>query len=258
MRLIFATIATLAVIAVGVLFATTLEDKARQPQGASVNPVSVNPAQSVANPSANLPTNQAQGTAQSVNPNSINPNANPQGVANPPANQNANPQGVVGNPILEGLNLPQEQGISPTQQEKPRPSDPDERLKEDIVNFEREKYFPNANNVDDPFIYVYEQSEDEVAQISKLEQAVLTLKSIMIAPDSKSHRIKRYKAHINNQWVEECKVKGKECDIVEGWEVIKITKRGVKLRVTRYNLNRELELASGKVSIKNKKETNHK
>lgn len=236
MRLIFASIVALATFA-GVLFATTLEgDNARQSQGASVNPVanSVNPAQGT----ANAPVNPSA--------NSINPSANPQGI-----------QGA--NQILDGLNLPQGQGISPMpREEKPRPSDPDERLKEDIVSFEREKYFQNADNVDDPFIYIYEQSEDEVAQIAQLEQAVLTLKSIMIAPDSKNHRIKRYKAHINNQWVEECRVKGKECDIIEGWEVIKITARGVKLRVTRYNLSRELELASGKVSIKNKRETNHK
>lgn len=241
MRLIFAIIAALAGIA-GVLFATTLDgDGAKHSQGASVNPVtnSVNQTQGTANQSMS-PVNP------STNPNSINPSVNPQGA-----------QGA--NQILDGLNLPQGQGIIPIpKEEKPRSSDPDERLKEDIVSFEREKYFQNTENVDDPFIYIYEQSEDEVAQRAQLEQAVLTLKSIMIAPDSKNHRIKRYKAHINNQWVEECKVKGRECDIIEGWEVVKITAKGVKLRVSRYNMNRELQLTNNKVSIKNKKETNHK
>lgn len=140
---------------------------------------------------------------------------------------------------------------------KPRPSDPDERLKEDIINFEREQYFQNNDKIDDPFIYVYQQTEDEIAIRAQLEQAVLTLKSIIVAPDS-NNRVKRYKAHINNQWVEECRGTGKnrKCDLVEGWEVTGITKDTVKLRVTRYNMNRDLNLMSRK--FKMKKEVNYK
>lgn len=120
------------------------------------------------------------------------------------------------------------------------------------MNFEREQYFQNNASVDDPFIYVYPQTEDEVAMRNQLEQAVLTLKSIIIAPDSNNGKIKRYKAHINNKWVEECRMvkRSRECDLVEGWEVASITEDSVKLRVTRYNMKRDLQLMNKKVTIK--------
>ena len=119
------------------------------------------------------------------------------------------------------------------------------------MNFEREQYFQNNASVDDPFIYVYPQTEDEMKVREQLEQAVLTLKSIIIAPDSNG-KIKRYKAHINNKWVEECRMvrRSRECDLVEGWEVASITEDSVKLRVTRYNMKRDLQLMNKKVTIK--------
>lgn len=235
---------------------------------------SIAPSQDNANPSANQGANQAnQATNQSAN--------QPQNNANPPANQGANPNSANqanqnanavnpnpnnANPNANNANQvanqspnqanqptpPQAQTPKAQKEQKPRPSDPDERLKEDIVSFEREKHIQDSANIDDPFIYVYQQTEDELARRTQLEQAVLTLKSIIIAPDSNNNRIKRYKAHINNQWVEECKVVGKsrQCDSIEGWEVARITEDGVKLRVTRYNMKRDLQLMSKKVTIK--------
>lgn len=195
-------------------------------------------------------------TNQGVNPNTTNPSANQNANAvNPSPNpNNANQSNQVANQSANQPTPQQAQTPAPKAQkeQKPRPSDPDERLKEDIVNFEREKHIQNSANIDDPFIYVYQQTEDEVARRAQLEQAVLTLKSIIVAPDSNNNRIKRYKAHINNQWVEECKVVGrnKQCDSIEGWEVASITEDSVKLRVTRYNMKRDLQLMSKKVTIK--------
>lgn len=195
-------------------------------------------------------------TNQGVNPNTTNLSANQNANAvNPSPNpNNANQSNQVANQSANQPTPPQAQTPAPKVQkeQKPRPSDPDERLKEDIVNFEREKHIQNSANIDDPFIYVYQQTEDEVARRAQLEQAVLTLKSIIVAPDSNNNRIKRYKAHINNQWVEECKVVGrnKQCDSIEGWEVASITEDSVKLRVTRYNMKRDLQLMSKKVTIK--------
>ena len=210
-----------------------------------------------ANPSANQPVNPAQNP--SANQPSANQNANQSAnpsIANQPQNatnqNNANatqPQPAQTTPQAQ---QPQPAQPKPQKVAKPRPSDPDERLKEDIVNFEREQYFQNNASVDDPFIYVYPQTEDEVAMRAQLEQAVLTLKSIIIAPDSKNDKIKRYKAHINNKWVEECRMvkRSRECDLVEGWEVASITEDSVKLRVTRYNMKRDLQLMNKKVTIK--------
>lgn len=226
---------------------------------------SIAPSQDNANPSANQSANQANQANQSAN--------QPQNNANPPANQNsanqsnqnanavnpsqnpnnANPNAnQVANQSANQANQPTPPQAQTPKAQKPRPSDPDERLKEDIVSFEREKHIQNSANIDDPFIYVYQQTEDELARRTQLEQAVLTLKSIIIAPDSNNNRIKRYKAHINNQWVEECKVVGKsrQCDSIEGWEVARITEDSVKLRVTRYNMKRDLQLMSKKVTIK--------
>ena len=227
---------------VSVAFGADLDISDNTTANVSANP-SPNPSANDANQTANQANqaNQANvATNPSANQNSTNPNA-----TNPNANPSANP--VANKPQT----APQAKPVAPKEQ-KPRPSDPDERLKEDIVNFEREKHIQNSANIDDPFIYVYQQTEDEVARRAQLEQAVLTLKSIIVAPDSNNNRIKRYKAHINNQWVEECKVVGrnKQCDSIEGWEVASITEDSVKLRVTRYNMKRDLQLMSKKVTIK--------
>lgn len=219
---------------VSVAFGADLDISDNTTANVSANP-SPNPSANNANQTANQANQANVATNPSANPNATNPNANPS------PNQMANkPQ-----------TAPQAKPVAPKEQ-KPRPSDPDERLKEDIVNFEREKHIQNSANIDDPFIYVYQQTEDEVARRAQLEQAVLTLKSIIVAPDSNNNRIKRYKAHINNQWVEECKVVGrnKQCDSIEGWEVASITEDSVKLRVTRYNMKRDLQLMSKKVTIK--------
>ena len=209
-----------------------------------------NQANQATNPSANQPNannvaNQANQTQNATNANNAQNNANVAQPQQPQQAQVAQPQAQV--PQTAPAQQPKPQKVA-----KPRPSDPDERLKEDIVNFEREQYFQNNANVDDPFIYVYPQTEDEVAMRNQLEQAVLTLKSIIIAPDSNNGKIKRYKAHINNKWVEECRMvkRSRECDLVEGWEVASITEDSVKLRVTRYNMKRDLQLMNKKVTIK--------
>ena len=223
-----------------------------------------NQANQATNQSANQPVNPAQNPNANQNANQsanqpVNPAQNPS-VANQPQNatnqNNAQNNANATQPQVPQT-TPQAQQPQPAQPKpqkvaKPRPSDPDERLKEDIVNFEREQYFQNNANVDDPFIYVYPQTEDEVAMRNQLEQAVLTLKSIIIAPDSNNGKIKRYKAHINNKWVEECRMvkRSRECDLVEGWEVASITEDSVKLRVTRYNMKRDLQLMNKKVTIK--------
>ena len=192
-----------------------------------------NPNNAISNAKANQTTNQAVNPAQNPSENQTN------------QSQSTSETNQAQNQTNQTQSTPQEVA-------KPRPSDPDERLKEDIVSFEREQYFQDNANIDDPFIYVYQQTEDEVAIRAQLEQAVLTLKSIIIAPDSNNSRIKRYKAHINNQWVEECRVarKSKECDSVEGWEVVSINEDSVKLRVARYNMKRDLQLMNKKVTIK--------
>ncbi len=207
-----------------------------------------NPNNAISNAKANQTTNQAVNPAQNPSENQTN------------QSQSTSETNQAQNQTNQTQSTPQEQQPQPKQTTKPkpqkvakpRPSDPDERLKEDIVSFEREQYFQDNANIDDPFIYVYQQTEDEVAIRAQLEQAVLTLKSIIIAPDSNNSRIKRYKAHINNQWVEECRVarKSKECDSVEGWEVVSINEDSVKLRVARYNMKRDLQLMNKKVTIK--------
>lgn len=245
------------------LFAANLDiSDSIAPSQDNANP-SANQANQTTNQSANQPQNNANLPAnQGANPNSanqsnqnanaVNPNTNPNpNNANPNANQVAN-QSTANQSTANQTNQPTPPQAQTPKAQKPRPSDPDERLKEDIVSFEREKHIQDSANIDDPFIYVYQQTEDELARRTQLEQAVLTLKSIIIAPDSNNNRIKRYKAHINNQWVEECKVVGKsrQCDSIEGWEVARITEDSVKLRVTRYNMKRDLQLMSKKVTIK--------
>lgn len=140
------------------------------------------------------------------------------------------------------------------------PADPDIKLKDDIVGFEREKHFQNDAKIDDPFIYVYPQTEDEVARRVELEQIVLTfkLRSIIVSPDS-TNGMKRYKAHINNKWVEECRLVNKktECDDIDGWKVVSINADKVTLKVDSYNLKKDLSLVSNKVAIE-KKEVNYR
>lgn len=239
------------------LFAANLDiSDSIAPSQDNANP-SANQANQATNQSANQPQNNANPPAnQGANPNSANQSNQSANAINPSQNTN-NANQVANQSTANQANQPtppQAQTPAPKAQkeQKPRPSDPDERLKEDIVSFEREKHIQDSANIDDPFIYVYQQTEDELARRTQLEQAVLTLKSIIIAPDSNNNRIKRYKAHINNQWVEECKVVGKsrQCDSIEGWEVARITEDSVKLRVTRYNMKRDLQLMSKKVTIK--------
>lgn len=196
-------------------------------------------------PKGILEVGQDSTTNQSAIP-STNP-SNPSNLSNQGAIPSAN--------NADTANNTQNQAQTNTNQKSailPKSNDPDERLKDDILNFERERHIQNSANVDDPFIYIYSQSEDEVAIRAKLEQTVLTLKSIIVAPDENG--VKQYKAHINNQWVGECKLirKAKVCDSVEGWEVRNIDDRGVKLRVARYNLSRDLEITKEKVTIKQK------
>lgn len=88
----------------------------------------------------------------------------------------------------------------------------DEKLKNDIITFDRVDYIKNTTNIEDPFIYVYPQSEDDLATILKVEQAVLVLNGIF-----------EDKASINNTWV------GKD-DQIEGWTVSDIKKDRVELR----------------------------
>ncbi len=220
-------------------------------QNANANQ-SANKANQNANPTPNQANNTNAAANQNANPNSAdsaNQNVNNANQANQQASQTNQPAQAES----QAQQAQYTQKPKAQKSQKPRPSDPDERLKEDIVNFEREQYFQNNENIDDPFVYVYrEATEDEIAMRAKLEQAVLTLKSIIITPDSNNNRIKRYKAHINNQWVEECKIakKGKQCAVIEGWEVVSITDDSVKLRVTRYNMKRDLQLVNKKVTIK--------
>lgn len=140
------------------------------------------------------------------------------------------------------------------------PADPDIKLKDDIVGFERERHFQNDAKIDDPFIYVYPQTEDEVARRAELERIVHTfkLRSIIVSPDS-TNSVKRYKAHINNKWVEECRLVDKktECDVIEGWKVVSINADKVTLKVDSYNLKKDLPLVQKKVAIE-KKEVNYR
>lgn len=88
----------------------------------------------------------------------------------------------------------------------------DERLKNEIITFDRIDYIKENTSIADPFIYVYPQSEEDLAFILKIEQAVLKLNGIF-----------EDKASINNIWV------GKN-DIVEGWMVSDIQKDRVELK----------------------------
>lgn len=88
----------------------------------------------------------------------------------------------------------------------------DEKLKNQIITFDRIDYIKGNANIEDPFIYIYPQSEEDLANILKTEQAVLVLNGIF-----------EDKASINNTWV------GKD-DIVEGWTVSDVKQDRVELK----------------------------
>lgn len=140
------------------------------------------------------------------------------------------------------------------------PTDPDVKLKDDIVGFEREKFFQDDVDIEDPFIYIYRQPEDaaeRAARKAKLAQDLLTLKvkSIIVAPESELDSAnKRYTAQINDRWVKECREvnKKQECDEIVGWKVVSITKDKVTLRVDKYKDlgDRDLAVIPERVAIK--------
>lgn len=88
----------------------------------------------------------------------------------------------------------------------------DERLKDEIITFDRVDYIKENSRIDDPFIYVFPQSDEDLEHILKTEQAILVLNGIF-----------ENKASINNTWV------GKD-DIVEGWTVSDIQRDRVELK----------------------------
>lgn len=88
----------------------------------------------------------------------------------------------------------------------------DERLKDEIITFDRVNYLKSNTEIGDPFIYVYPQSEQDLARILKTEQAVLVLNGIF-----------EDRASINNAWV------GKQ-DVIEGWTVSDVKKDRVELK----------------------------
>lgn len=142
--------------------------------------------------------------------------------------------------------------------------DPDTKLKDDIVSFERDKFFKEKDDVadvEDPFIYIYRQPEDaaeRAARVAQLEQNLLTLKvkGIFISPESEEDSVnKRYIAKINDEWVRECRMvdKRQECDEIAGWKVINISEDKVTLRVDKYKKelgDRDLDVIPEKVEIK--------
>lgn len=88
----------------------------------------------------------------------------------------------------------------------------DEKLKDDIVHFNRVAYGDTMNNIKDPFIYVNQQSEEELANIDKIQKTKLVLYAVF-----------NNKAKVNNSWV----VKN---DKVDGWTVTDIKNDRVELK----------------------------
>lgn len=88
----------------------------------------------------------------------------------------------------------------------------DERLKNEIITFDRVDYIKENSKINDPFIYVFPQSEEDLEHIVKTEQAVLVLNGIF-----------ENKASINNIWVS-------KDDVVEGWTVSDIQRDRVELK----------------------------
>lgn len=88
----------------------------------------------------------------------------------------------------------------------------DEKLKDDIINFNRLNYVNESSIIKDPFIYTYPKTKEEQDFISKAKQVKLTL-----------HGILDNKAKINGYWVS-------KNDSVDGWTVTDIKKDQVKLK----------------------------
>ncbi len=91
-------------------------------------------------------------------------------------------------------------------------TNPDEQLKNDIITFDRVDYIKENASISDPFIYVYPQSEEDLASILQTEQATLVLNGVV-----------EDKASINNTWVA-------KNDIIEGWTVSDIQLDKVELK----------------------------
>lgn len=135
----------------------------------------------------------AEPTAESANAeaNAANPATNPD--ANPVARPTANPAvNLAPNPPTANTAI-----------------SADEKLKNEIITFDRQK---NNMEISDPFIYVYPQSEEELALFLKIEQATLVLNGIF---DNK--------ASINNNWYA-------KDDVVEGWTVAAVKNDRVELK----------------------------
>lgn len=88
----------------------------------------------------------------------------------------------------------------------------DEKLKDDIVHFNRVTYGDTMDSIKDPFIYVNQQSEEELANIDKIQNTKLVLYAVF-----------NNKAKVNNSWV----VKN---DRVDGWTVTDIKNDRVELK----------------------------
>lgn len=88
----------------------------------------------------------------------------------------------------------------------------DEKLKNDIVSFDRVSYGDTMNNIKDPFIYVNQQSKETLENIDKIQNAKLVLYAVFDK-----------KAKVNNSWV------GKN-DNVDGWTVTDIKNDRVELK----------------------------
>lgn len=129
-------------------------------------------------------------------------------------------------------------------------ADPDAKLKNDIVGFERDKYFQGNAKIDDPFLYVYPISEDYDARKKAMAQTLLTLRSIVVSPDS-ADGAEKYMAHINDKWVKECKVpeKKQDCDYVDGWRVVKISEGEVQLSADGYGLKKDLKIVPKRIEM---------
>lgn len=88
----------------------------------------------------------------------------------------------------------------------------DEKLKDNIVHFDRVIYSDTMNNVKDPFIYINQQSEEELANIDKIQNTKLVLYAVF---DNK--------AKVNNSWVT-------KNDKIDGWLVTDIKSDRVELK----------------------------
>lgn len=88
----------------------------------------------------------------------------------------------------------------------------DEKLKNNIITFDRADSLKNSANIKDPFIYIsLPTSQEDLESIAKTEQAVLILNGIF-----------GNRASINNKWYN-------KDDSVEGWKVLDIFNDRVEL-----------------------------